>query len=87
MCLKTLINTGYKVKEDEKGKLKKNIFETFSTLTWIITAQVSLKNSNNDFLSTEMDKEYSRWKDYLQNLLFLTYGEKVSEDEERNPER
>ena len=81
MCLKTLINTGYKVKEDEKGKLKKNIFENFGTLTWIITAQVSLKNCNNDFLSSEMDKEYSRWKDYLQNLLFLTYGEKVSESD------
>lgn len=79
MCLKTLINTGYKVKEDEKGKLNKNIFETFGTLTWIIMAQVTLKNNNSDFLSSEMDKEYLRWKDYLQNLLFLTYGEKVSE--------
>ncbi len=81
MCLKTLINTGYKVKENEKERLKKNIFETFGTLTWIISAQVSLKNGKNDFLSAEMDKEYVRWKDYLLNLLFLTYGEKVSEAE------
>lgn len=85
MCLKTLINTGYKVKENEKERLKKYIFETFGTLTWIISAQVSLKNSKNDFLSLEMDKEYVRWKDYLLNLLFLTYGEKVSEAEGNNP--
>lgn len=85
MCLKTLINTGYKVKENEKERLKKNIFETFGTLTWIISAQVCLKNGKNDFLSLEMDKEYVRWKDYLLNLLFLTYGEKVSEAEGDNP--
>jgi hypothetical protein len=85
MCLKTLLNTGYKAKENEKERLKKNIFETFGTLTWIITAQVSLKNSNNDFLSAEMDKEYVRWKDYLLNLLFLTYGEKISEADGDNP--
>ncbi len=88
MCLKTLINTGYKVKENEKEKLKKNIFETFSTITWIITAQVSLKNNNKGFLSSEMDKEYYRWKDYLQSLLFLTYGDKVSEaDSETTKDR
>jgi len=85
MCLKTLLNTGYRVKEIEKERLKKNIFETFGTLTWIITAQVSLKNSDNDFLSAEMDKEYARWKDYLLNLMFLTYGEKVTEADGENP--
>ena len=85
MCLKTLISTGYKVKESEKERLKKNIFEIFGTLTWIITVQISLKNSNNDFLSTEMDKEYTRWKEYLLNLLFFTYGEKVSGTDGDNP--
>jgi len=88
MCLKTLINTGYRVKDKEREKLKKNIFETFGTLTWIIATQVSLKNHDNDFLLSEMDKEFSRWKDYLQNLLFLTYGEKVSEaDRETTKDR
>jgi len=86
MCLDTLINTGYRVKENERVKLKKNIFETFGTLSWIITAQVSLKKNNSGFLSAEMDKEYSRWKDYLQNLLFLTYGEKVMDAGKENPD-
>jgi hypothetical protein len=85
MCLQTLINTGYRVKGNEKERLKKNIFETFGTLTWIITAQISLKNSNNDILSAEMKKEYMRWKNYLLNLLFLTYGEKITETDGENP--
>jgi hypothetical protein len=83
MCLKTLINTGYEVKEKENKRLKKNIFETFGTLTWIITAQISLKSSKNDFLSTEMDKEYIRWKDYLLNLMYLSYGNKAEEADEK----
>jgi len=85
MCLDTLIKTGYRVKENEREKLKKNIIETFGTLSWIIMAQVSLKNNNSEFLSAEMDKEYSRWKDYLQNLLFLTYGEKAIVSGKDNP--
>jgi hypothetical protein len=85
MCVKTLINTGYKVKESEKERLKKTIFETFGTLTWIVTAQISLKNNDNDFLSTEMDKEYSRWKEYLLDLMLLTYGAKVAETDGENP--
>lgn len=85
MCLKTLISTGYKVKENEKERLKRNIIETFGTLTWIIMAQVSLQNSNNDLLLKEMDKEYARWKEYLLNLMFFTYGEKISGNDMENP--
>jgi hypothetical protein len=84
MCLKALINTGYRLKENEEERLMKSIFETFGTLTWILTAQVTLEKNNNDFLSSEMNKEYSRWNDYLLNLLFLTYGEKISEPDTEN---
>jgi hypothetical protein len=83
MSLKTLINTGYQVNENEKDRLKKNIFEIFGTLTWITAAQVSLKDSNEDTLSAEMDKEYIRWKDYLLNLLSLTYNGQIESENEK----
>jgi len=84
MALKTLEDTKYVVKESEKDRLKKIIFETFGTLTWIIAAQTSLKKGNNDFLSGELDKEYVRWKDYLLMLLRLVYGDKAEEADEKS---
>ena len=51
MSLETLLNTGYQTNDDEQKRLKKNIFEVFGILAWIITALISLKNNNNDFLS------------------------------------
>jgi hypothetical protein len=70
----------YNPSEDEKERLKKSIPETFGTLTWIISAQVCLHNNNNLLLSAEMEKEYIRWKDYLLNLLILTYGQTITSD-------
>lgn len=84
MALKTLEDAKYVVKESEKDRLKKIIYETFGTVTWIIAARISLKNGNNDFLSGEMDKEYVRWKDYLHMLLSLVYGDKAEEADEKS---
>jgi len=73
MVLDILLASKYTVNNDESIKLKNNIVETFGTLTWIISALVSLQNNNDIILSTEMIKEYARWKDYLLKLLILTY--------------
>lgn len=84
MSLKTLINTGYQVNEDERERLKKNTFEIFGTLAWIMAMQISLKNCNNELLSSEIDKEYARWKDYLLNLVFLIYGQQTGKSDGKN---
>jgi hypothetical protein len=76
--LKTLISLKYNPKENEKERLKKSIFETFGTLAWIISAEVCLQNNNNTLLCKEMEKEYIRWKDYLLNLMILTYDQTVT---------
>jgi len=83
-ALMTLENMAYVVRESEKERLKKIIYETFGTLTWIIASQISLKNGNNDFLLGEMNKEYDRWKDYLLRLMHLVYGDKAEEAAEKN---
>ncbi len=80
MVLKTLISLRYNANEIEKERLKKSIFETFGTLAWIISAQVCLQNNNNLILFAEMEKEYIRWKDYLLNLMLLTYDQVVTGD-------
>jgi hypothetical protein len=77
LVLKTLINLKYNVNEEEKERLKRNIFETFGTLSWIISALVCLRSNNNAPLFALMEKEYKRWKDYLLDLLIITYDRTI----------
>ena len=77
MVLKTLIDLKYNPNENEKEHLKKSIFGTFGTLAWIISALVCLQSNNNALLYVEMEKEYIRWKDYLLNLLVLTFDRAI----------
>lgn len=85
LVLKALISKKYIVSADEKERLKKNIFGTFGTLTWIISGLVCLEKNNNAPLVTEMEKEYARWKDYLLDLLTLTYDQTIPADGKNNP--
>lgn len=82
MVINTLTEFNYRIGENDKERLKKNIIETFGTLAWIISAQVCLLNNNNTVLSDQMEKEYARWKDFLLGLLVLAYGESVTGDEQ-----
>ncbi len=50
----------------------KIINETFGTLAWIISAKVCL-HDNNPVLLQEFEKEYSRWRSFLKNLLIMVY--------------
>ena len=83
-ALMTLENMAYVVRESEKERLKKIIYDTFGTLAWIIASQISLKNGNNDFLYEVMNKEYGRWQDYLLRLMHLVYGDKAEEAQEKS---
>jgi hypothetical protein len=77
LVLKALINLKYNINEEDKERLKKNIIETFGTLSWIISALVCLQSNNNAPLFAVMEKEYFRWKDYLLDLLVLTYDRTI----------
>jgi len=80
MVLKTLISLKYNPTENEIERLKKSIFETFGTLSWIISGLICLQNNNNTLLYAEIEKEYIRWKDYLLKLMILTYGQSVADN-------
>jgi hypothetical protein len=88
MALDTLLSLKYIVNKDETIRLKNNIVETIGTLTWIISTLVSLQNKSNAILSTEISKEYARWKNYLLKLLILAYENKgVKEDGKSQKEK
>ena len=82
MVLDNLLASKYKVKKDETERLRNNIYDTFGTLTWIISSLVSLSGKTDAILSAEMNKEYMRWKHYLLNLLTLTFDNKSITGEE-----
>jgi hypothetical protein len=84
LVLKALIAQKYIVISEEKERLKKNICDTFGTIAWIISAIVCLRNNNNEDLAAELGKEYTRWKDYLLDLLTITYDRTIPVDRENN---
>ena len=77
ITLKALISCGYLTNDEEKERLRKMIYDTFGILTWILSGKVSLVNNEDALLHAELDKEYQRWKEFLLNLLILTYGDSV----------
>jgi len=84
MVLDTLLASEYNVKKDETDRFKNNIYDTFGTLTWIISSLVSLRKNSDAVISAEMNKEYVRWKNYLLNLLTLTFDNKGVPFDEKN---
>ncbi len=73
LSLKTLIGCNYRADDYLRERLHRLVYETFGTLAWISAVKMCL-DENNDHLVREFDKEYSRWRSFLLNLLILTYG-------------
>lgn len=88
IALGSLINCRFKVNDNERIRIEKHIWEGFELLSWLTSIKAGL-NANNDYsLGKEIDKEYSRWKGYINKLLYFTYKDKASEASahEGNPE-
>ena len=83
MALKTLLNCGYKPDEEEKVQLRKLIFDIFGLLTWILSVKVSLNEKNNKSLTSQISKEFSRWKKFLLNLLILTFEKPIAQETQK----
>jgi hypothetical protein len=82
--LTTLLDKEYTPNQSETERLKKEIIETYNVLAWIVSAQISLADKNKA-LFDEMHSEYYRWKNFLHELLILTYNKAVS-DNKREPD-
>lgn len=75
--LEILLDMDYEPDESVKEKLKANIIDTFEILSWIMAAGICLQKHDNTVLSSAIEKEYHRWKEYLLGLLFLVYGREI----------
>lgn len=84
ISLSGLISCGYRAENDDTERLNKLIFDNFSLLATLTSGKVCLYENNDTLLYREMDKEYNRWKDFLLNLLILTYGNEVPVNHRKN---
>jgi ATP/ADP translocase len=72
-ALSKLVDCGFIPTEEEKDRLHQMISDTIGIMTWNLSAKISLKRGDDNFLQEELDKEISRWNDFLFSLLSITY--------------
>ncbi|MBK9390343.1 MAG: hypothetical protein IPN68_09185 [Bacteroidetes bacterium] len=73
IALKCLIGNNFKPSEEEKDKLHQLISETIGIMTWNLSARKSIERHSDQVLHGVIDKEISRWRSYLFDLLSITY--------------
>jgi len=73
LALSRLVDCGFIPTEEEKDRLHQMISDTIGIMTWNLSAKISLKRGDDSFLLEELDKEISRWNDFLFSLLSITY--------------
>lgn len=83
-----LMSMNYIASGEEKDKLHQLISDIAGLMTWNLAARVSLQRHNDSFLSGVLDKDISRWRNFLFNLLSLAYDRssiaKINENLEKD---
>jgi len=74
VTVKCLIDCGFKPSEEDKDFLHQLASEVIGLITWNLSAKICLKKSNVNFLLEEINKEITRWKMFLFNVLSITYN-------------
>jgi len=72
-ALRCLIEIDFKPDEEEKDKLHQLISETIGIMAWNLSARKSIERSNDSILLKVLNKEIMRWKNFLFDLLSITY--------------
>jgi len=73
LAVKCLPEIEFKPSEEEKDKLHQLISETIGIMTWNLAARRSLERENNTILKEVVSAELERWRNYLFDLLAVTY--------------
>jgi hypothetical protein len=81
-----LIDSDFKPTQEEKDKLHQIISETIGVITWNLAAQLSIEKHADKFLRDAIISETDRQKDYLLDLLLVTYGKISIEKSQENLE-
>lgn len=78
IAVRSLLMCGFTPDAAGKEILRKQAFETFGLLSWIISVRVCLHDNKSKSLLRHVEREYKRWRSYLLSLLVLTYGKSIS---------
>jgi ATP:ADP antiporter, AAA family len=73
LSLKYLIEVDFKPSDEEKDKLHQLLTETIGIMTWNLSARKSIERNNDAILKTVISKEIDRWRNFLFDLLSITY--------------
>ncbi|MFP4489491.1 MAG: HEAT repeat domain-containing protein, partial [Bacteroidales bacterium] len=68
-----LVSCGYRADEDTRNRLLQEVQDIIGLLTWNLSAQISLKENNNQMLYDTLEKETKWWSGFLFDLLSLIY--------------
>lgn len=78
----------YTATGEEKDKLHQLISDIAGLMTWNLAARVSLQENNDNFLTGILDRDISRWRAFMFNLLSLAYDRssiaKINENLEKD---
>jgi ATP/ADP translocase len=73
LAIKCLADNEFKPNEEEKDKLHQLISETIGIMTWNLAARRSIERKNDSALKNVISVEINRWRNYLFDLLSVTY--------------
>jgi hypothetical protein len=73
IALNCLVDCNFKAPEEDKIRLYQLIYEILSSLTFLISAKISVRKNKNELLYQAVDKDYNRWKLFLTKLLSITF--------------
>jgi AAA family ATP:ADP antiporter len=74
IVVKCLIDCGFKPSEEEKQRLNQLISEVIGSITWNLSAKITLERDNDNFLLDKINREMDRWYNFLYNILSITYN-------------
>jgi hypothetical protein len=88
ISVKGLLESGFRPTEEEKDKLHQLISDIIGLITWNLASKICLARSNDYVLLHELEKDNERWRDFLFNLLSVSYDrvsvEKIRENLEKD---
>ena len=73
LSLKCLLDLDFTPSLEEKDKLHQLITDTIGIMTWNLSARTSIEKNHDQVLKEVINNEITRWRNYLFNLLSITY--------------
>jgi hypothetical protein len=74
IILKYLVESNFNPSEEEKQRLDLLASDTIGILTWNLSAKLSLRQSEDNFIRDKIISETERWETFLFNTLSIIYG-------------